>query len=135
MALTCPVADTIHDIERRLEERIGSQRFKVWFKNSSNLALDHDQLVIQVSNNFVGGWIKNHFSEPIRETVKEILHNDTPVVYQINANLVKPQTSTPEEPEPRSFKEPGKMKFHRKLRNTTIISSSVRAISSRIPPS
>jgi len=118
MSLTCPTADSIQEIERRLEERIGTRRFQLWFKQSSRLQIDGDQIVVHVPNNYIGGWIKNHFSDPLHDSAKDVLHQDVSVSYQIDTQMVKPTVRVHEESEPQPAAMPTSGKLRRKLRNT-----------------
>ncbi len=118
MTLTYPTADAVQAIERQLEERIGAHRFQLWFKKSSRLQFAGDQLVIEVPNNYVGGWIKNHFSDQIRDSIKDALQQEASILYHINVELAKTQTAEPKEVMARPAKEPGNGKLRRKLRNT-----------------
>ena len=67
MTLTCPTADAVFEIERKLQQRIGPRRFQLWFKNATRLQIDGQQLKLQVPNNHVKGWIENNFIDVIGE--------------------------------------------------------------------
>jgi chromosomal replication initiator protein len=56
-----------------IAQRVGQQRFHVWFNNSTRLDLKHDGLEIAVPNDFISEWIGTHFSKPIQEAAHEIL--------------------------------------------------------------
>src|SRR5206468_5038773 len=56
-----------------IAQRVGQQRFHVWFNNSTRLDLRNDGLEIAVPNDFISEWIGTHFSKPIQEAAHEIL--------------------------------------------------------------
>jgi chromosomal replication initiator protein len=56
-----------------IAQRVGQQRFHVWFNNSTRLDLKNDRLEIAVPNDFISEWIGSHFSRPIQEAVHEVL--------------------------------------------------------------
>ena len=56
-----------------IAQRVGQQRFHVWFNNSTRLDLKQDGLEIAVPNDFISEWIGTHFSKPIQEAAHEIL--------------------------------------------------------------
>ncbi len=56
-----------------IAQRVGQQRFHVWFNNSTRLDLRQDGLEIAVPNDFIGEWIGSHFSRPIQEAAHEVL--------------------------------------------------------------
>ncbi len=56
-----------------IAQRVGQQRFHVWFNNSTRLDLKHDGLEIAVPNDFISEWIGAHFAKPIQEAAHEVL--------------------------------------------------------------
>jgi chromosomal replication initiator protein len=119
MTLTCPTADAVHEIEHKLEERIGARRFQLWFKNSSRLQVEGLKVLIEVPNNFIGGWIENHFSDQLKTIATEVLPGKPEISYQVNPELA--QNGKPREPqktEPRPSQEVTNKKLRRKLRNS-----------------
>ena len=56
-----------------IAQRVGQQRFHVWFNNSTRLDLKHDGLEIAVPNDFISEWIGKHFTRPIQEAAHEVL--------------------------------------------------------------
>src|SRR5688572_8744795 len=56
-----------------IAERVGQQRFHVWFNNSTRLDLKQDGLEIAVPNDFISEWIVKHFKRPIQEAAHEVL--------------------------------------------------------------
>ena len=47
-----------------IAQRVGPQRFHVWFNNSTRLDLKQDGLEIAVPNDFISEWIGAHFAAP-----------------------------------------------------------------------
>ncbi|CAN5417662.1 chromosomal replication initiator protein DnaA [soil metagenome] len=56
-----------------IAQRVGPQRFHVWFNNSTRLDLKQDGLEIAVPNDFISEWIGTHFTRPIQEAAHEVL--------------------------------------------------------------
>src|SRR4051812_41744121 len=56
-----------------IAQRVGQQRFSVWFNNSTRLDLKHDGLEIAVPNDFISEWIGTHFTKPIQDAAHEVL--------------------------------------------------------------
>ena len=44
-----------------LAEKIGSQKYRIWFKNSTKFTLAAGYLKVGVPNLFIAGWIESHF--------------------------------------------------------------------------
>lgn len=119
MTLTCPTADAVHEIERKLEEKIGTRRFQLWFRNSSRLAFDGRQLTIQVPNNFIGSWIESHFSGDLRGVAREVLSEEPAMVVQVDPQIGKAAAKSVTKPANAVRPaEPTTPKLRRKLRNS-----------------
>ncbi len=56
-----------------ISEKVGAERFHVWFNNSTRLDLRNDCLEIAVPNDFISEWIGRNFTRPIQEAVHEVL--------------------------------------------------------------
>lgn len=70
--MTVCATDRICLLESRIAEKVGPQRYKVWFKNATRFTLADGFLKVDVPNHFVGGWIENHFSDSLHEAAEEI---------------------------------------------------------------
>ncbi len=69
--------DGIEDrIKHRIAEIIGTQRYKVWFHNSTQLTLADGFLKVGVPNMFVGNWIEDHFAGAIADAARGVLERD-----------------------------------------------------------
>ncbi len=56
-----------------IAQRVGHQRFHVWFHSSTRLDLKGDGLEIAVPNDFISEWIDTHFTRSIQEAAHEVL--------------------------------------------------------------
>jgi chromosomal replication initiator protein len=70
-----------------IAQRVGQQRFHVWFNNSTRLDLKHDGLEIAVPNDFISEWIGTHFTGPIQEAAHEVLGCSLPVRFSVVPQL------------------------------------------------
>ncbi len=76
-------------IESRIAEKLGPQRYNVWFKNATELSLTDQYLRVCAPNHFVGEWIERHFSAAIAEAAREITGADYTLSFAIDAALAK----------------------------------------------
>ncbi|HOQ88476.1 MAG TPA: DnaA N-terminal domain-containing protein, partial [Phycisphaerae bacterium] len=67
-----PRTDAVSQILAKLEQRLGPQRYKVWFKNSTQLILADGHLRVSAPNAFICGWIERHFAETIAAVAQEV---------------------------------------------------------------
>jgi chromosomal replication initiator protein len=120
MTLTCPTADAVFEIERKLQQRIGPRRFQLWFKNATRLQIDGQQLKLQVPNNHVKGWIENHFLDVLGEIASDVIGQAVEISFEFDTTLLT-ENSVSESQETRDKKTTGRLakgrKFTRKLRN------------------
>ncbi|MFA5863666.1 MAG: chromosomal replication initiator protein DnaA [Phycisphaerae bacterium] len=121
MTLACPTANAVQEIERNLQDRIGPRRFQLWFRNSSSLHFDGRQVLVKVLNNFIGGWIENHFSDHLRAAAQETLQQEVQIAYQVTTDPGKSdeKNGSPEKKETfphQNIIAPTKLR--RKLRNS-----------------
>jgi len=70
-----------------IAQRVGQQRFHVWFDNSTRLDLRQDGLEIAVPNDFISEWIGKNFTRPIQEAAHEVLGAPLPVRFQVVPEL------------------------------------------------
>jgi len=59
------ITDETSAINDALAEKVGPQKFRIWFKNSTRLTFADGYLKIGVPNLFIASWIENHFSNEI----------------------------------------------------------------------
>ncbi len=70
-----------------IAEKVGPERFHVWFDNSTRIELRNESLEIAVPNDFIGEWINRNFSRPIADAVHEVLGCTMPVRYMVVPEL------------------------------------------------
>lgn len=83
-----------------IAQRVGQQRFHVWFNNSTRLDLRQDGLEIAVPNDFISEWIGTHFTRPIQEAAHEVLgcslqvrFNVVPQLFEVESAATAPSVS------------------------------------------
>ncbi|HEY1922801.1 MAG TPA: chromosomal replication initiator protein DnaA [Tepidisphaeraceae bacterium] len=76
-----------------IAQRVGQQRFHVWFNNSTRLDLRQDGLEIAVPNDFISEWIGSHFSQPIQDAAHEVLGCSLPVRFSVVPQLFEVDTT------------------------------------------
>jgi chromosomal replication initiator protein len=78
---------TIEKINELIESKVGPQRFRIWFKNSTRLIIEDDYVKVGVPNLFVGGWLETHFSTDINNAVNDVTQKEMKVIYTIDPEL------------------------------------------------
>src|SRR3954447_14468533 len=70
-----------------IAERVGQQRFNVWFNNSTRLELKQDGLEIAVPNDFISEWIATHFTRPMQDAAHEVLGASMAIRFHVMPQL------------------------------------------------
>ncbi len=77
-----------------IAQRVGHQRFLVWFNNSTRMDLRQDGLEIAVPNDFISEWIGKNFTRPIQEAAHEVLGGPLPVRFCVVPELFEIEGAT-----------------------------------------
>jgi chromosomal replication initiator protein len=86
--------DELGAIDLAIAERIGEQKYRVWFKNSTKLELTDDYLKIGVPNHFIANWIEAHFLNDIYFVLKKVTGKEKKVAFNIEPSLTGSQKKT-----------------------------------------
>ena len=86
--------DELGAIDLAIAERIGEQKYRVWFKNSTKLDLTDDYLKIGVPNHFIANWIEAHFLNDIYFVLKKVTGKEKKVAFNIEPSLAGSQKKT-----------------------------------------
>ena len=74
-------------LTQAIQDRVGHQRYQVWFSNSTRFDLKHDTLEINVPNDFISDWIGAHFSRTIQEAAHEVIGSPLAVRFNVMPQL------------------------------------------------
>ena len=88
------ITDEIVAVNQFLAERIGQQKYRVWFKNSTRFTIADDYLKIGVPNPFVGSWIESHFLSDINAAVESACGCAKKITFNIEPELCGNQRRT-----------------------------------------
>ncbi len=81
--------EPVYLLENAIAQRVGPQRYKLWFKNATRLTLADEFLRIEVPNLFVGNWIERHCLGQIREAAQEVTGKQLDIAFSIDATLAR----------------------------------------------
>ena len=88
------ITDDIIAINEAIAEKVGPQKFGIWFKNSTKLTLTENYLKIGVPNLFIASWIENHFANQISQAVQEVTGSIPKITFSIDPELSGHQRKT-----------------------------------------
>lgn len=83
-------AGAVDAIERAIQERIGAERFDLWFERKTRLRLEETgnaghRLRIEAANAFAGNWIRTKFADEAKAAAQEILECEVEVIVEVRA--------------------------------------------------
>ena len=81
-------------INDALAEKVGPQKFRIWFRNSTRLTLSDGYIKVGVPNLFIASWIENHFSSEIAEAVRAVTGDNRKITFTIDPELSGHQRRT-----------------------------------------
>ncbi|MFA5251254.1 MAG: chromosomal replication initiator protein DnaA [Phycisphaerae bacterium] len=88
------IMDETSAVSEALAEKVGPQKFSIWFKNSTKLTLTDRYLKIGVPNLFIASWIENHFSNEISQAVRTVTGAEREISFTIDPELSGHQRRT-----------------------------------------
>ena len=85
---TCRTAEsTIGVINDAIAQRIGQQKFRIWFKNSTRLTFADGLLKVGVANSFMATWLESHFHAEIADSARAVLGDNCQLCFTIDPQL------------------------------------------------
>jgi len=84
----------ISAINDALAKKIGQQKFRIWFSNSTRFTLTGGYLKVGVPNLFIESWIENHFANEISMAVREVTGDARKITFTIDPKLTGHQRRT-----------------------------------------
>src|SRR4030042_4462588 len=74
-------------INEALANKVGQQKYRIWFKNSTKMTLAGGYLKVGVPNLFIANWIENHFLDEISPVVRSVTGKKTKATFTITPDL------------------------------------------------
>jgi chromosomal replication initiator protein len=91
----CRTTDSqLSAINEALAEKVGPQKYRIWFRNSTRLSLTDGYLKVGVPNLFIASWIENHFLTQISDVVRTVTGSGCQVTFAIDPELAGQQRRT-----------------------------------------
>jgi len=77
-------------LRARLMEKVGCQRYELWFGERTRLSLSDTALVVAVSSSFLQDWLRTHFRRELEESCDEVLGRPAAVEFVVDPALAIP---------------------------------------------
>ena len=86
--ISCATDSTVL-LENSIAQKIGPQKYKLWFKNATRLTLADSFVRVEGPNVFVGESIERYFGDVIQASAREITGQEHELHFSIEPNLAK----------------------------------------------
>jgi len=87
--------EVVSDLRAALAERVGQERFELWFGASTRLEFDGHTLTLGVPSRFFLEWIRSNFRRQIESACVDVLGITPGLKFLVDASLPDPQTDSP----------------------------------------
>jgi chromosomal replication initiator protein len=90
----CGTVDSvIGAINEAIADRIGQQKYRIWFKNSTRLSFTDGILKVGVANQFISTWLESHFQAQVADAATAVLGRDCRAMFAVDSKLAVGQTT------------------------------------------
>ena len=93
-----------------LADRIGPQRYKVWFATLARVELTDHTVDVTVPNNFVGNWIQSHYSDLMVQIADKVVGHPCSLKMNVAGETTKLPLGKNSQAKPKSSTPPKKSK-------------------------
>lgn len=87
--------EAVAALRRSLAERVGAERYDLWFAATCGFEVRGGRLAVLVPNAFLQDWLRTNFRGPLEQAAHEVLGADTAVVFEVD-----PQSAVRREADP-----------------------------------
>ena len=82
-----PAADALSDIQNALVDRIGADRFDMWFDRKTTFRLEGSRLIVVASNAFAADWIRSKFIDDLRQATAQVLECPADISIEVESRV------------------------------------------------
>ncbi|HEV7222128.1 MAG TPA: chromosomal replication initiator protein DnaA [Pirellulales bacterium] len=87
--------EIVSALQLALADKVGQERFELWFGANTRLDLRDDELTVCVPNQFFHDWLRKNFRRQIEAACEETLGKAAPVMFRVDPSLDAPTVKAP----------------------------------------
>jgi len=91
---------TVAAVAESLAERIGREKYKIWFQDCTSLTLTEEHLKIGVPNPFLANWLESHFLREIKAAAQSVMGLVPEISFAVDSQLSGKRRPAPASPQP-----------------------------------
>lgn len=103
--------DVVSTLRLSIADRVGQDRFELWFGTGTQLFMEGQRVFVEVANQFTLDWLRNNFRREIETAVCDVIGPDAAIEFRLNAQLARnasPKASKPAQVSTQSVGAPSK---------------------------
>ena len=81
--------DTWREVQNKIVQKIGTQRFNLWLKNTILKSVDDKIAVIGVPNTFILTWIEERLAGEVKAALGEVVKREVEVKFVVDGSLFR----------------------------------------------
>ena len=89
--------DIVSVLRKAIADRVGKERFELWFGASTLLALNGQTLTVSAPNQFIRDWLRSSFRRQIEEACAVSLGESVSIEFNVDETLPQPVSESPEQ--------------------------------------
>ena len=79
--------EIVSALRHALAERVGAERYDMWFASSTGFRIDADRLVVSAANTFLQDWLRNNFRAHLEAAARETVGPQVTVAFEVDKHL------------------------------------------------
>lgn len=89
-------SEVVAELRTRLAERIGQQRYEVWFSRQTSFRLREGGLTVVAASRFTCDWLRRNFAEVVRAVCVAVMGGVVGVEFEVDESLAEPRSKNRE---------------------------------------
>jgi len=91
---------TVAAVAESLAERIGREKYRIWFQDCTSFTLTEEHLRIGVPNPFLANWLEGHFLRELKAAAQSVMGLVPEISFAVDPQLSGKRRPTPASPQP-----------------------------------
>jgi chromosomal replication initiator protein len=79
--------EIVSALRHALAERVGAERYDMWFASSTGLRIEADRLIVSTANTFLQDWLRNNFRAHLEAAARETIGANVTVGFEVDKHL------------------------------------------------
>src|SRR5262245_47016427 len=79
--------DIVAAAQKLLAERLGRERFELWFGSATRLTFAEGKLLVEAANKFSEDWLRRHYRRTIEGICSELIEDSVVVEFRVDRSL------------------------------------------------